>query len=289
MVLFLSKMAFHGTSPRMKASLTLTCLILLDLSLVISVNPDGSLFQKLKSQRDSLMQDGLSFFNGTTVAGVQNRSSGHDVRCLIHVENWTKWLLAKPVYYTKYGGVQRGFHEREVFPAHQELVIPVNVPDSSLTGSSGTIAWELQDKNVHVIVMWSIPYNLNVYNSYYGIGVVHISSRFTRDMLPFWYEEMIGNDQGRLFQRGRAGSPLVFRHADVFIMGNMGEGYQPVLNITVMPWSSKNLAPSVWHKLYLKSLKTGDYADPLSSCSVRLMMQYSVWFVIIQSCLLIKF
>merc|ERR550519_2558808 len=103
------------------------------------------------------MQDGLSFFNGTTVAAMQNRSSGHDVRCLVHIENWTKWLLAKPIYYTKYGQLQRGFHEREVFPAHRELVIPVNVADSSLTGSSGTMAWELEDKNVHVMVMWSIP------------------------------------------------------------------------------------------------------------------------------------
>ena len=30
------------------------------------------------------------------------------VRCIIHVENWTKWLLGHPVYYFKYGHFQRG-------------------------------------------------------------------------------------------------------------------------------------------------------------------------------------
>ena len=37
---------------------------------------------------------------------------------------------------------QYGFHEREVFPAHREIVVAVNELDS-ITGSSGTIAWEL--------------------------------------------------------------------------------------------------------------------------------------------------
>ena len=60
------------------------------------------------ARRDSLMQDGLSFFNGTTVKAMQSRASGHDVRCLIHIENWTKWSLAYPVFYTRYGHFQRG-------------------------------------------------------------------------------------------------------------------------------------------------------------------------------------
>ena len=82
--------------------------LLLDWCGVVSVNPEGSLVNKLMSQRDSLMQDGLSFFNGTTVKLMQGKTSGHDVRCLIHIENWTKWLLSYPVYYTRYGLFQRG-------------------------------------------------------------------------------------------------------------------------------------------------------------------------------------
>ena len=67
---------------------------------------------------------------------------GHEVRCIIVIENWSRWMLNFPVVYTQYGDFQYGFHEREIFPAHREIVVAVNELDS-ITGSSGTIAWEL--------------------------------------------------------------------------------------------------------------------------------------------------
>jgi hypothetical protein len=37
---------------------------------------------------------------------------------------------------------------------------------------------------------------------------------------------------------------------DVFIMGHLErDSYQPTLNISVMPWATKNLAPSIWHEV----------------------------------------
>ena len=79
--------------------------------------------------------------------------------------------------YFYFHGCCSGYHEREVFPSHSEMVVMVNDRESRFTGTSGTIAWELQEENVHLIVMWSIPYNLRVYNSYFGIGVVQLSTR----------------------------------------------------------------------------------------------------------------
>ena len=67
---------------------------------------------------------------------------GHEVRCIMVIENWSRWMLNFPVVYTQYGDFQYGFHEREIFPAHREIVVAVNELDS-ITGSSGTIAWEL--------------------------------------------------------------------------------------------------------------------------------------------------
>ena len=64
-----------------------------------------------------------------------------------------------------------GYHERGVFPSHSEVVVMVNDEESKFTGTSGTIAWTLEDENIHLIVMWSVPYNLKIYNSYFGIGV----------------------------------------------------------------------------------------------------------------------
>jgi hypothetical protein len=94
------------------------------------------------------------------------------------------------------------FHERDIFPSHREVVVVENsgkdrwVPCTwpsvcihflrSFTGTSGTLAWELEEQGVHLILMWSVPYNLNIYNSYFGVGVVQLTTRSTRDMLPYW-------------------------------------------------------------------------------------------------------
>ena len=45
------------------------------------------------------------------------------------------------------------------------------------TGTSGTVAWELEEQGVHLILMWSVPYNLNIYNSYFGVGVVQLTTK----------------------------------------------------------------------------------------------------------------
>lgn len=61
-------------------------------------------------------------------------------------------------------------------------------------------------------------------------------------MLPYWYRRMYEGDPAGTFKRGRAGDNLVFKHHDVFILGSMElDSYEPVLNVSVMPWSTKNL------------------------------------------------
>ena len=181
------------------------------------------------------------------------------------IENWSQWMLSFPVVYSQYGDFQYGFHEREVFPAHREIVVSVNDLDS-ITGSSGTIAWELGHKNIHFIVMWSLPYNMNFYNAHFGLGMVHLSTKFTRDMLPYWYRRMYDGEPGT-FKRGQAGQSIVYKHQDVFILGHLQKDtYHPVLNISVMPWNTKNLAPSIWHQLYMQTVRERD-AQPYSGSS----------------------
>eukprot|EP00094_Tigriopus_californicus_P012301 TCALIF_11890-PA protein Name:"Similar to Conoporin-Cn1 (Conus consors)" AED:0.18 eAED:0.19 QI:0/0/0/0.66/1/1/3/0/211 len=189
------------------------------------------------------------------------------------IENWTRWMLSFPVVYTHYGDFQFGFHEREVFAAHREIVVTVNDLDS-ITGSSGVIAWELGEKNIHLILMWSVPYNLNFFNAHFGFGMVHLTTKFTRDMLPYWYRRMYEGDPGS-YKRGEAGTSLVYKHHDVFILGHLeADSYQPVLNVSVMPWSTKNLAPSIWHQLYLQTVRDRE-AQPFSKASSPNFHTYS--------------
>ena len=96
------------------------------------------------------------------------------------------------------------FHTREIFPSHREVTIVVNKEEDKFTGTSGggkslqgwhqhrtfncvgTIAWKLSDHQStnpqsHLILMWSIPYNLNIFNSYFAVGMVRLSSKFRQE------------------------------------------------------------------------------------------------------------
>ena len=216
----------------------------------LSVDPENTgLVQKLISQRNSLIQAGLSYTgagNSRNMTELRNITTSTEVSCIINLENWSKWLLGNPVSYSKYGSFLPGieidkvseidvkvsaFHPREVFPSHREVAIAVSNLDSSFTGTSGTFALQLGTQSVHLIVMWSVPYNLNIYNSYFGIGVVNLDTAFSRDMMPYWYRQMIGYKKGRLFQRGVGGEDIVFKHEDMFVIAKFEQGYHPVLNI----------------------------------------------------------
>ena len=99
------------------------------------------------------------------------------------------------------------------------------------------------------------------------MGMVHLSTKFTRDMLPYWYKRMYDGEPGT-FKRGQAGQSIVYKHQDVFILGHLEKDtYHPVLNISVMPWNTKNLAPSIWHQLYMQTVRERE-ASPLSGASV---------------------
>ena len=70
------------------------------------------------------------------------------------------------------------------------------------------------------------------------------------------------------FRRAPAGTSIVYKHQDVFILGHLQKDtYQPVLNISVMPWSTKNLAPSIWHQLYLQTVRERE-AQPYSGAAM---------------------
>ncbi len=70
------------------------------------------------------------------------------------------------------------------------------------------------------------------------------------------------------FKRDSAGHHLVYKHDDVFILGSLeSDSYHPVLNVSVMPWSTKNLAPSVWHQLYLQTVRDREDAQAYSQAT----------------------
>ena len=90
--------------------------------------------------------------------------------------------------------------------------------------------------------MWSIPYNLNIFNSYFAVGMAKLNSRFSSDLLPYWYKQMITFREGKHFHRSEAGQDLVFKHKDLFVIGMFQSGYHPILNIRSKQQSARLLS-----------------------------------------------
>ena len=71
----------------------------------------GGLVKRLISQRNILIQPGLSFLDNSRTHPTKSLSMQHlrnislmqDISCIINVENWSRWLLASPMIYMEYG------------------------------------------------------------------------------------------------------------------------------------------------------------------------------------------
>ena len=51
-------------------------------------------------------------------------------------------------------------------------------------------------------------------------------------MLPYWYRQMIRDrGPGGQFIRAEGGEDIVYKHRDLFVIGQFTSGYHPVLNI----------------------------------------------------------
>ena len=90
------------------------------------------------------------------------------------------------------------------------------------------------------------------------------------------------------FKRGSAGASVVYKHQDVFILGQLQtDTYQPVLNISVMPWSTKNLAPSIWHQLYLQTVREKEAQHQIGGSSWTPVAQISLVLFLVVTALVI--
>ena len=105
-------------------------------------------------------------------------------------------------------------------------------------------------------------------------------------MLPYWYRQMI-RDQGPggQFIRAEGGEDIVYKHRDLFVIGQFTSGYHPVLNIrsghkkcksllssldsSIMPWKTSALSPSIWHQLYLDTIRQQSVAAQTSDARLQ--------------------
>lgn len=96
--------------------------------------------------------------------------------------------------------------------------------------------------------MWSVPFNFNIHDSYFGVGMVFNRGRFSSS--SYWFNQMYYSEKGP-FKRGAAGQTITYENSAVVVVAHMESStYHPMLNVSVIPQVRYKLAPLIWKRLY---------------------------------------
>ena len=65
------------------------------------------------------------------------------------------------------------------------------------TGTCGTVSWQIEHLDTRLIVMWSVPFNFNIHDSYFAVGMIFNRGRFTSS--SYWFNQMYYSEKGANF------------------------------------------------------------------------------------------
>jgi len=196
----------------------------------------------------SVVDNGESL-NGTSLWELRNNEEHreHSVRCILNIENWTSWRLKDPLAHNHCGYIQEKFPASIVEPATREVMVG-HKQSGTATGTCGTVSWQIEHLDTRLIVMWSVPFNYNIHDSYFAVGMIFNRGRFTSS--SYWFNQMYYSEKGP-YKRGHGGQNITFENSAVVVHATMEPStYHPMLNISVLPQVRYKLAPLIWKRLY---------------------------------------
>ena len=107
------------------------------------------------------------------------------------------------------------------------------------TGTCGTVSWQIEHLDTRLIVMWSVPFNYNIHDSYFAVGMIFNRGRFTSS--SYWFNQMYYSEKGP-YKRGHGGQNITFENSAIVVHATMEPStYHPMLNISVLPQVSLQL------------------------------------------------
>ncbi|XP_029998139.1 bryoporin-like [Sphaeramia orbicularis] len=115
-----------------------------------------------------------------------------------------------------------------------DVAVFVKTPHTA-RGSVGVITYDLQDNQTQLstrkmAVMFSVPYDFNIYSNEYAVGIFDHSRECDKTL----YNEMISGS-GASFRGKKAKEPgsLIYEGGTFTIMATMSDAYQPVIKLRI--------------------------------------------------------
>lgn len=194
-----------------------------------------------------MVDNGLSL-NGTSLQHLKhNRLKDHSVRCLLNIENWTAWNLKDALPHNHCGYIDESYTAVNVRPATREVMLGYK-QSGTATGTCGTVSWQVEHLDTRLIIMWSVPFNYNIHNSYFAVGMIFNRGKFSSS--SYWFNQMYYSEKGP-YKRGSGGQTITYENSAIVVVAHMeASTYHPMLNISVIPQVPYKLAPKVWKRLY---------------------------------------
>lgn len=162
----------------------------------------------------------------------------------IQVENWSTLPMGQPQLEILSGTTQSPA-PGSVAPGSQNVGIISQA--KAMTGTNGVIRWTLGSTDRVLSLMWSVPYNRQLWRTWLAVGLTSHTD------LPS-YKEMYEDKDNRRFYRSQSGHRFEFSDGQFIVIVRMdGDStFKPVLHLGLAPIDTELLAPAIRKKLGLK-------------------------------------
>uniref|UniRef100_A0A0K2TKX4 Cytolysin Src1like [Maylandia zebra] n=1 Tax=Lepeophtheirus salmonis TaxID=72036 RepID=A0A0K2TKX4_LEPSM len=173
----------------------------------------------------------------------------------LQMENWSRRKLVEMSRQFESGKVFRNIPK--VLPGDRELAI-ITHEEGSLSGTLGLIRYKIEPFDSILSIMWSVPYNRQLWKSWAAIGLSSTAN------VPS-IEEMYSGTDPKRFIREKAGRRFEFSDGKRFLVSAEMDGgltYKPILKVCFVPYERRELANKVKKQLGIPLHKTEDLSDP---------------------------
>ena len=166
------------------------------------------------------------------------------IKVNITVENWTRFPMTNPSIRAVGGVVD--LLPTDIEPATKEIMVASKTRFTA-TGSYGTVSWLVSGHKQRIVVMWSVPYDYNLYSNWLAVavmnGATHPEGGKWFDKMYNDYDSPYNNFSRKKFRRHL--DDLVFRYGDFKIVARMGNAHKTQVTVEVRPRWDADLAPTL--------------------------------------------